>query len=412
MANVVDAATGRVPAWPNVAASTVVTIAGLKVGVIGVTTESTPHTTIAANLKGLKVLPLAEVVIREAAALRAKGTRLVVVTAHAGASCKAFDDPRELSVCNGDEIFALAKALPPGTVQAIVGGHSHAGVAHLVNGIPVIEAYSSGKAFGRVDLTVDTATGEVKETVLKPPRYLCERADGPCRPEPYEGREVVADRTIDALLAPEVERARHRREEKLGVRVETVIWKKYAEESPEGNLFADLILKAHPGADVALQNGGGLRADLPVGELTYGHLYEAFPFDNRFARVTLTGARLRELFARNLRGSAGILSIAGARVEATCRGGELVVELRRSDGRPIGDAEKLVLVTSDFLASGGDGAFGGQDQVVVEEGLIREGMAALLKKRGGTLRGDDRSLYDPDARRVVYPDERPVECRR
>ena len=60
-------------------------------------------------------------------------------------------------------------------------------------------------------------------------------------------------------------------------------------ESPLGNLFADAFRDAMPGADVALNSNsrGGLRADLPAGALTFGRLYEAFPFDNRLVTLTL-----------------------------------------------------------------------------------------------------------------------------
>jgi hypothetical protein len=43
------------------------------------------------------------------------------------------------------------------------------------------------------------------------------------------------------------------------------------------------------GADVALLNSGGLRADLPAGELEYGAVYEIIPFDNNVATITMTG---------------------------------------------------------------------------------------------------------------------------
>jgi 2',3'-cyclic-nucleotide 2'-phosphodiesterase (5'-nucleotidase family) len=411
MANIADTETGAPPSWPNVAPSAIVEVAGVRVGVVGVTTLGTPMSTIAVNFAGLKMKPLAESVAAEAQALRGKGAALVVVAAHAGSSCKAFDDPNDLSACElDDEVFRLVNALPPGTVDAVVGGHSHAGVAHIVKGVPVIEAFSNGRAFGRIDLTVDTAAGRVVDTDVHAPRYLCARQDGVCKPDPYEGRDVVPDAAVAKALEPDIERARKRREVRLGVTVDKMIWRKYDEESPEGNLFTDLMRQARPDADVAITNGGGLRADILPGELTYGRFYEAFPFDNRFARVSMTGARLKGLFAQNLQRSSGILSISGARVEASCRGAELVVVITRSDGRAIADGDAITVVTSDFLASGGDGAFGPHDKIVVEEGLIREEMVEILKRRGGRLRGDDPALYDPSARRVVYPDERPVRC--
>ena len=65
----------------------------------------------------------------------------------------------------------------------------------------------------------------------------------------------------------------------------------YRTESAEGDWFTDLMLAAQPRAQVALTNGGGLRADIPAGPLTYGELFKAMPFDNRFALADDRAAR-------------------------------------------------------------------------------------------------------------------------
>ena len=68
--------------------------------------------------------------------------------------------------------------------------------------------------------------------------------------------------------------------------------------SPLGNLVTDAYLAAVPGADVALNNsGGGLRADLPAGPLTYGSVFEVMPFDNLLVSLRLTGRQLRQVFS-------------------------------------------------------------------------------------------------------------------
>src|SRR5204862_1771914 len=89
---------------------------------------------------------------------RRRGAVAVVVVAHVGGACTQFNRADDLSSCNGDsEIFQLARALPAGTIDAIVAGHTHAAIAHRVGGISIIESYANGRAFGRVDLTVDLA---------------------------------------------------------------------------------------------------------------------------------------------------------------------------------------------------------------------------------------------------------------
>jgi 2',3'-cyclic-nucleotide 2'-phosphodiesterase (5'-nucleotidase family) len=401
-ANIVDAATGKPIEWPNVKPSTIVEAAGVKVGIIGLTTTETPRTTMAANFAGLEVLPLADTVVAEAKRLRDAGCAVVVVTAHAGGRCSAFANPKDTGSCVAQaEIFELARALPAGTVDVIVGGHTHAGVAHLVAGTAIIESFKNGAAFGRVDLTVDRGAGKVTGHKIFQPRDITQ-------PVEYEGAPVVADAELAKGLDKFLGEAQVLRAEKLGVTLPAVIKKTFDSESAEGNLIADLMRQARP-ADVAITNGGGLRADLPAGELTYGQFFEAQPFDNRFATVEMTGAELRDAVRRNLEASHGIFSLSGVRATARCDGAKLVVELLRDDGKKVADGDKLTLVTSDFLATGGDGAFGKGEPKVEDGPPIREVLADVLRARKGTLEGG--AFHDPKKPRLAYPGARPVKCK-
>lgn len=94
------------------------------------------------NVRGLAMAPLAATVAAEARRVRDAGAQLVIVSAHAGGGCVWFDDPKNLSSCDPNaEIFDLARELPAGLVQAIVAGHTHAGLAHEVNGIAIVQLY-------------------------------------------------------------------------------------------------------------------------------------------------------------------------------------------------------------------------------------------------------------------------------
>jgi 5'-nucleotidase len=426
-ANVLDASTRRVVSWTNVKPWTTVDVAGVKVGLIGVTTEETPGTTIAANFAGLRMRPLVAAITEGAAAVRRAGATLVVVAAHEGGFCTAFGQPDEASSCRQDEqIMQVARKLPRGTVHVIVAGHSHAGMAHRINGIAIIESYSSGVAFGRVDVEVARQGGRVLNTTISRPRDICASEDPATRscdparvagktlvPVVYEGRPVEADAAIDDILRPAIEAARAIKERPLGVTLETPIKRAYDEESPLGNLFTDLMRAARSDADVAMTNGGGLRTDLPAGELTYGQLYEATPFDNQLVAIRLTGRQLRAVITANLRASGSFLSLSGVSVAALCEGGALSVSVSRAGGRSIADDEILTVVTSDFLATGGDGFLapaGTFATVTGQQGVIlRDAMATELTKRGGRLRAD--ALFDPKNPRVAFPDRRPVRCR-
>lgn len=404
-ANLVLAGSDRPWTPPNVRPSHLLRLAGITIGIIGVTTIATPTATLPSNFRGLAVQPLAPAIAREAAALRRRGATVVVVTAHAGASCRRFDPaaPDDLSSCAtaGAEIFDVARSIPPGLVDVIVAGHTHAGVAHRVAGVPIIEALEYGRAFGRVDLQID-ASGHVRSHQLFAPQTLTARS--------YEGSPVGQDPAVARVVEPDLAAAADRRNEPLGVMVDAIIRRDYRHESAMGNLFADLMRAARPQADVALLTAGGIRTDLAAGPLLYGSLYEAMPFDNTFAFVKMPAHELGRLVARNLGGSTGIVSLSGVRAEARCRDGRLKVDLVRDDGGAIGDQDPLTVVTSNFLAEGGDGLVGPGRRSVEEAPPLRDAMADVLRRRGGRLSGLDPALLDPARPRVSYPGSRPVRC--
>jgi 2',3'-cyclic-nucleotide 2'-phosphodiesterase (5'-nucleotidase family) len=410
-ANLVDAGTKKHVDWPNMPASVIVEAAGVKVGIVGVTTIDTPHTTIRANFEGLAVAELAPTIATEARSLRSRGAAVVVAVAHAGGSCKSFGGTADADGCKSDaEIFRVARDLPSGSVDVLVGGHTHAGIAHEVAGIAVIESFAQGKAFGRVDLVVERATGRVVERRIHQPKDVCAEAPS-CAQAPYEEAPVVADAAVAAAIAEPLERTRALRAEKLGTVLAAELGRAYDRESPLGNLFADLIREALPAADVGLMNGGGLRADLPAGELTFGQLYGAFPFDNRIASVAIPAKDLAAILARHLQSSTGgILSISGVRATAACEGGALAVHLSRND-RPIADDDVLVVVASDFMLTGGDDFWGGVTAPPIKESdqLVRDVMVTALRRRPSLAAAD---VFVPSRPRLVIPGKRPVRCTR
>src|SRR4029078_191347 len=129
--------------------------------------------TLSANTRAIDVTALAPALEREARRLRSEGATIVVGLAHAGGRCTKFDNPTDLSSCAPDaEIFGVARAIPAGLVDLIVAGHRHEGVAHEGAGGAQLSAYSGGRAFGRVDLTVDRASGNVESHRLFPPHDI------------------------------------------------------------------------------------------------------------------------------------------------------------------------------------------------------------------------------------------------
>jgi len=421
-ANIVDDRTGSRIIWPNMPGATLVKVAGVKVGIIGASTEATPYTTMPANFAGLRISPPAAAITEQSVALRSQGAQVIIAAMHIGAACKQFDNPDDASSCDKtEELFRLLHDLPRGTVDVIVGGHTHDGIAHLLDGVAVIESYSSGRAFGRVDLQID-ASGKIAGVHIDRPHLMCPVDEhfnpapvATCDPGDYEGKPVVADREVQKIVDAALARAGERRKEKLGVVLADMVRKSRTVESAEGNLVTDLMLEAWPDAQVAMTNGGGLRADLPAGELSYGELFEAMPFDNRFAVVSLTGKDLRMLVTSNLAHGGGILSWGGLTARARCKAGKLDVQIAVR-GKPLDDGAQYKMATSDFLASGGDGAIGKlklpDGAIQMTDTIIREAIADVLRRRKTTPRAsiDPTQLYSAARPRLDYEGKRPLEC--
>ena len=427
-ANLIDTATGRSVEWPNVKRSTIVTAAGLRVGIIGVMTERALSVTIAANTGGLQIAPLVETIAAEAKQLRADGAAIVVVTSHAGGRCTAFTSPTDLSSCEPDEeIMRVARALPPGLVDVIVAGHAHSGMAHMVAGVAIIESFNGGRTFGRIDLVVDRASRRILEKRIFAPRDLCARVDqGTTRCDPegsssarvraeYEGAPVTPAAAITRAIAPAVQATEGLKRTPLGVMLPAPIRRAGFPDSPLGNLFTDAYRAGAPGADVSINNtSGGLRTDLPAGPLTYGSVFEVMPFDNRLVTFHLTGAELRTVFANQISRVSALTGVSGLRLRVTCERGAVNVGMLRLNGAPVTDTERLLVATTDFLATGGDGIFAPVTppngfSIEQDLGLVRDVVVESLKRRGGTLREDQ--LMDPANPRWTLPGKAPVICR-
>ena len=406
-ANLIDDTTGQPVNWSNVQPSVLIKRGGIKVGIIGLLAERALTATIAANTRGLSIAPLAPAAIREAQELRRAGADLVIVTAHAGSYCENFDDPLDLSSCNlSGEIMQVALELPLGLVDHIIGGHVHQGIAHEVNGISITSSFSGGRAFGRVDFVFNRADRSLKSRRIFSPQPICGFVDnttgqciaardavGSAQVARYSGRIVSPDAGVDEIAVRATQRASELKSEKLGVYLETPITRAGRSNSAIGHLFTDIVLDA-VGGDVVIHNVvGGIRADLPQGDLIYGSVYEMYPFDNIVVQLDLTGAELRQIIESEVFKPGRRAGLSGMRVFAACDDEALRVTMIRRDGSEIEDHEMLSVMTTDFLATGGDDIF---TAIMPTDGfpidankpLIREVIADWMRQRGGSLSAD------------------------
>lgn len=166
----------------------------------------------------------------------------------------------------------------------------------------------------------------------------------------------------------------------LDVRTETV----RSEESNFGNWLTD-IMRADLGADVALQNGGGIRSDrlYEAGDLTRRTIVDILPFPNRTVKLEVTGATLREAIELGVStvadGHGRFPQVSGLRYayDPDAPAGERVEEITLG-GAPLEADATYELATNDFVAGGGDGyeLFADADVLVpADEGTLLSALA-------------------------------------
>ncbi len=424
-ANLIDQSTGELVAWDNVTPSVLIDVQGIKVGIIGVITTRALITTIPSNVVGLEVEPLVESITREATALRDKGAQLVIVSSHAGSECSEFSDPYDLSSCNMDgEIMRVANALQPGLVDHIVAGHTHDRVAHIVNGISITSGIARTISFSRTDFEVDRKTGEILDRKVFPPQYPCpwiSNTDGTCAWDDtgdvsravYEGRPVSPRASVLEVAARARALAAEIQNEKLGPYLETPFTLDGNPESALGNLFVDAVLWGSEG-DIAIHNvTGGIRAELSAGDLTYGDVYEVFPFDNLTVVLDIAGRDLRRIIARQAHNHRRRAGIAGMQVVVDCTNDIMSVEMRLNDGRLIADEDEIKVIANDFLALEGDDILtpatpeGG---FVYTDDLPRTRDILMRWFRAADERLNQAQFLSTDAPRWTLPADLPASC--
>jgi 5'-nucleotidase / UDP-sugar diphosphatase len=307
-------------------------VAGLKVALIPVAQDTTPEVATSGDLK---FLPTAETAITAAKEARKNGADLVVGVVQAPQS----DDHKMID----------SKAF-----DVILSGDDHE-LAMQYDGITAyVETSSEANYLIPIDLTVNVETKDGKRSVKWEPSFrFIDTATVAADPETQKlvaSYEAQLDKELNVVLGKTVGPLDSRR---------NIV---RTQEAAIGNLIADALRKA-VNADIAIINGGGIRAEKEYAagtDITRKDVLTELPFGNTTVLTEVTGKQVLDAlengFSKIEDGAGRFPQVSGLKIEAdvTKPAGSRVVSVMVGD-KPLDAAATYKLATNDFMLGGGDG---------------------------------------------------------
>ncbi len=318
---------------------TVLEVGGKKIGIISALATDTAVT--AAPSDAVIFTDEIESLQADVAALEAAGVDIIIALNHVGVK----------------KDMAIAEAVAG--IDAVVGGHSHTKFSNteegamayptMVGNVPVVQAYAYSKYVGHLKLEFDdagnvtSATGDtilLDASVAEDPAIVARVAElaGPIE-------EMKTRYVADAAAAIEGDRSVCR-----------------AVECAMGNLVADAMLArvADQGIQIAIQNGGGLRASIGEGAVTMGDVLTVLPFQNTLSTFEVSGATMVAALENGVsemeEGAGRFPQVAGMTftVDPAADAGSRISDVMVG-GEAIDLTATYGVVSNNYVRNGGDG---------------------------------------------------------
>lgn len=325
---------------------------GEEVGIFGLTTAETADISSPGDVAFTDYIDAAEEAV---AWFDSQGVNKIVALTHIG-----YDD--NAAVDNDRTLAAEVDG-----IDVIVGGHTHTKILppQKVEDTVIVQANEYNKFLGQLDVTFDEA-GNVTNF------------DGVL----HDVALAEADEEAAALLKPFADEIDELKKKEIGVEANVFLNGTRGEfgirssETNLGNFITDgMLAKAktiNPETTIALQNGGGIRASIEEGPITYGEVLTVLPFGNALAIMEVTGQELTDALERSVQATpaegektipefGGFLHVSGMffNYDAKAPVGERVLSafVDTGDGEytELDMEETYTVATNTFTAKGGDG---------------------------------------------------------
>ena len=310
---------------------------GVKIAVIGVTTEYTEKMVTYPNFEPYEVHSASEAIKRYVDEVKGRGAEIIIVLAHIGAY--------STDGVYGGELFELLEKIKDLDIDLLIGGHQPGDIYWKTNGIMINKGGFSGKSLIHTEMYFDTESRKVirtKGNVIYP----------------LEEKYDISDHRIDEFTEKVLSPFEMYFSDVFAMATEDVNMS-YGEESAMGNLFADAV-RWQAGTDFSYFNTTSCGPRIPSGPITRYSIKQAIYFDEHIHTAQYTGRDIRDLFeevhdperySKNFN-----LYFSGLRVtiDHDRPYGHKVVSIKHPDGRELADDEILTVATSAYMASGGN----------------------------------------------------------
>jgi len=343
---------------------TIKEIDGLKIGIFGLTTEETKYKSNPKNTEGVNItdpIAKAEEMVKK---LKEEKVDMIIALVHIGVDEES--NPKSSDIAKKVE-----------GIDLIVDGHSHTMLEEgmVIGDTLLVQTGEHLKNIGVVD--IEFVDGKIKNKTAKLVAFEeavalgedeeISKAIEELQKENEEVTSAIVGKTkVDLIGEREIVRAG---------------------ESNLGNLATDAMLYI-TGADVALTNGGGIRASIKTGDITKGDILEVFPFGNYIVVKEVKGIDILNALEHGVDAypepAGKFPHVAGMsyKIDPSKEAGNRIVDLKIK-GEPVDLNKTYTLATNDFMAVGGDGyTMLGEGELVGEFEGLDEALIKYIEKIG------------------------------
>jgi len=316
---------------------------GIRIGVVGLLGQDAASTAIVRDhIDELDVTDLAAAAQKSVDELR-DDVDLIVLLTHQGHTAPmqtdAEVDPRLARDIKKD--IALADAVSG--VDVLFGGHADAGTWEPVlspkNGTLIMQTFGQATYLGFLQLTLDAESRAIRSYTGK---LIPVNADI-LRPDAEIERKNSAYREA----FPEITEVVGRTEQRLN--------RKYFDESDIGNLLADVCVDMTD-AEIGMVHPGGIRKDLPQGDIEVADVLDTNPFVDPQVIVTASGAQLRDVLEQSATHLRGLMQVSADLevVYDTSKAERQRIVSIKYKGKEVADEDSFTVCVPGIIAKGGD----------------------------------------------------------